>query len=180
MSEELDILKEVAEKLNGTSNPYMISGSVAMNFYAEPRMTRDIDIVIVLKMSDVKMFVALFREGYYIEEETVVGEVARKGMFNIINNRFVIKIDFILQKGGVFDAVRFERRKQIEIEGVKMWIISPEDLILSKLLWAKESRSEMQLKDVKNLSQIVGLDNAYVLSWVSRLGLGEIFDMVKG
>jgi len=80
MSEELEILKDVAEKLDGAEIPYMISGSVAMNYYAQPRMTRDIDIVITLEKNDVDRFVSLFEDDYYIDGETVKAEVARKGI----------------------------------------------------------------------------------------------------
>jgi hypothetical protein len=45
MSEELEILKLIAARLDAACIPYMVSGSIAMSYYAQPRMTRDIDIV---------------------------------------------------------------------------------------------------------------------------------------
>lgn len=51
MSIELDVLKIVCHKLNTGNIPYMLTGSFAANFYAVPRMTRDIDIVIEILKS---------------------------------------------------------------------------------------------------------------------------------
>ena len=57
--------------------------------------------------------------------------------------------------------------------------VSPEDLILSKLDWAKESRSQMQLDDVRNLLRSVqGLDTEYLNRWADRLGLTTLYQEV--
>lgn len=47
--EQLEVLRKVVEKLCDLDIEYMLSGSVAMNFYGQPRMTRDFNIVIVIR-----------------------------------------------------------------------------------------------------------------------------------
>ena len=71
MSEELEVLKEVARRLKKAAIPYMITGSIAANFYTIPRMTRDIDIVVELFERDIGRFIPLFKNDYYLEPETV-------------------------------------------------------------------------------------------------------------
>jgi len=71
MNEQLDILKLVTKQLAEKQIKYMLSGSVAMNYYAQPRMTRDIDIVIELMLKDVKSIVELFVEDFYIDEDMI-------------------------------------------------------------------------------------------------------------
>lgn len=176
MSEELVVLKEVVEKLNKAGVPYMISGSVAMNFHAQPRMTRDIDIVIVLSKDNIQNFVNIFKEEFYLDEETIQEEVKRSGMFNLIHNKYIIKIDFIIQKNDEFSRAAFERRLEIDIDGIKIFISSAEGLILAKLNWAKDSMSEMQLRDVANIKNLAkDLDHSYINNWVEKLGLQEIY-----
>jgi len=176
MSEELDVLKEVAGKLNKANIPYMISGSVAMNFHAQPRMTRDIDIVIVLSQGNIQSFIDTFKSEFYLEEETIREEVKRSGMFNLIHNKYIVKIDFIIQKNDEFSHAAFERRLKIDIDGVKIYISSAEDLILAKLNWAKDSMSEMQLRDVANIKNFAkDIDYSYIDNWVKKLGLQEIY-----
>lgn len=48
MSEGLDVLQDISRRLALAGIPYMITGAMAMSLYARPRMTRDIDIVILL------------------------------------------------------------------------------------------------------------------------------------
>ena len=176
MSEELEVLKIVTSRLNDASISYMVSGSVAANYYTIPRMTRDIDVVIELKQGDVDKFVSLFKGDFYVDREMVANEVSRQGMFNLIYNRYVIKIDFIVKKSSAYQNAAFSRRKQIMIEQSPMWFISAEDLVISKLLWAKDSHSEMQLKDVGNLIETVdNLDLKYIGNWVREMGLEKIY-----
>jgi len=56
-----------------------------------------------------------------------------------------------------------------------MWIVPPEDLILSKLVWAKDSRSELQLRDVRQLiSAQPALDWPYVDRWAEALQVTDL------
>lgn len=176
MSEELEVLKIVTSRLNEASIPYMVSGSIAANYYAIPRMTRDIDIVIELKQVDVDRFVGLFGGDFYVDRGMVASEVSRQGMFNLIYNRYVVKIDFIVKKSSAYQDVAFSRKRQVLIEQSPMWFVSAEDLIISKLLWAKDSHSEMQLRDVGNVMETVGdLDTKYIDNWVRELDLEQIY-----
>ncbi len=60
-----------------------------------------------------------------------------------------------------------------------MWIVSLEDLILSKLWWAKDSQSEMQISDIKNLLVSTDdIDNMYIDKWVERLNLKDIYGKI--
>lgn len=181
MNDELEVLKIVTQRLNKADIAYMISGSIAANYYTVPRMTRDIDIVIELKSADIDKFVSLFQNDFYIDDkETIKKEVLQKGMFNLIHNQYVVKIDFIIQKGSEFQNVAFSRRKKVLIEDSPMWFILAEDLILAKLQWAKDSHSEMQLKDVRNLlATVKDLDVPYIKRWGKKLDLSRIFNEVK-
>ncbi len=176
MSEELEVLEIVTRRLNEAEIPYMISGSIAANYYTVPRMTRDVDIVIELEQGDVDKFVGLFEKDFYLNRETVTNEVSRQGMFNLIHNRYVVKIDFIINKSSAYQQTAFSHRKQVLIEQSLMWFVSAEDLIISKLLWARDSHSEMQLKDVANLMETVDdLDLEYIDNWIRELGLEQIY-----
>ena len=180
MNEEFEVLKEVISQLNQANISYLISGSVAANYYTIPRMTRDIDIVIELTRDDISQFTELFSEGYYIEECVVEEEVRRRGMFNLIHKEYSVKVDFILHKETDFQKEMFNSKKTINIDGIPMQIISLENLILMKLLWAKDSLSEMQLNDVKNLIKTATeLDTTYIENWVNKLDIGHIYNKVN-
>ena len=175
-SEELAVLKEVTRRLNRAKISYMVTGSIAANFYTVPRMTRDIDIVVELPDRDISRFIALFQNDFYLEPRTVREAVKGKGMFNLIQNDYVIKVDFVVRKDSEYRRTEFARRREITIEGQAINIVAPEDLILSKLFWARDSGSEAQLLDVRNLLKTVKkLNRPYLTRWAKRLGIGSLY-----
>ena len=77
MQNELDIVQDVSQRLDGAGIGYMLTGSMAMNYYAQPRMTRDIDVVVALLPMDAERVVKLFRPDYYVSRDAVDSSIAR-------------------------------------------------------------------------------------------------------
>jgi len=176
VSDELDVLKSVAARLEAAGIPYMVTGSMAANFYATPRMTRDIDLVVELREGDVTRIVTLFQGEYYIDRAMVEQAVRTRSMFNMIHNALVVKVDCVVRKDSEYRRGEFSRRRTVGIDGQPVGLVAPEDLILSKLEWAKESRSQIQLDDVRNLLRSVQhLDHAYLNRWADRLGVATLY-----
>ena len=168
MQNEIDILRHVSEKLRSEGIAFMLTGSVAMSYYATPRMTRDIDLVVALANEHVEKIFRLFGSDYYVSLEAVTDAIRRKSMFNIIHLESVIKVDFIVLSHSPFSQSAFERRSELNLGDFQTSIISREDLILSKLLWARDSRSEIQFRDVQNLLT-TSCDLEYLRKWASQL-----------
>lgn len=180
MELELQVLKLVAERLDFLGIPYMVSGSVALNFWGQPRMTRDIDLVVELGPTDSVRLVQLFAEEFYCDAEVIRAEIEREGMFNLIHNELVVKVDFIVRRKTPYQDSAFARRRRIIVEGTRVWVIAPEDLVLSKLAWAKDSHSEFQLKDVRTLlTSGPPLDREYIEHWATELGVEDLFAEVR-
>lgn len=181
MSEELEVLKTVARRLDDLGIPYMLTGSMAVNYYAVPRMTRDIDVVVELSAGDADRLCDAFRGDFYVEPDAVRRAVAERGMFNLIHGASVIKVDFVVRKESAYRREEFERRRRVRVDDQALAVVAPEDLIISKLDWVRESRSEMQLADVRSLLACVSaLDEAYLVRWTGRLGLEALYREVRG
>jgi hypothetical protein len=178
MQNELDIVRDVSARLDAANIGYMLTGSMAMNYYAQPRMTRDIDVVIALKSADGARIVELFCTDYYVSREAVDSSIKHQSLFNLIHNESVIKVDCIICKQSEYRLMEFNRRQRIKIEDFETWIVSKEDLILSKMFWAKDSYSELQLRDVKNLVS-TGCDSAYIEWWAQELGVAHLWQEVS-
>ena len=178
MQNELDIVRDVSLKLEGAGLDYMLTGSMAMNYYAQPRMTRDIDIVVALTAQSIETVLRIFTPEYYISREAVTSSIAHQSLFNLIHHASVIKVDCIVRKDNLYRQTEFLRRKRITIEDFSTWIVSKEDLIVSKLWWAKDSLSQLQLGDVKNLAS-TGCDLDYVERWATELGLRDLWHQTK-
>jgi hypothetical protein len=97
-----------------------VTGSFASTFYGEPRMTRDIDLVIDPTASSVEVFVNQFdSEGFYIDD--AVAAVARRDMFNLIDSKSGWKVALIIRKDRPYSEVEFARRRPATIAGVSLW-----------------------------------------------------------
>ena len=175
MQIELEILRDVANRLATAGIPYMLTGSFALNYYAEPRMTRDIDLVVALEHRDADKVLALFENDYYIDRQAVLRAIANRSLFNIIHDKHIVKVDFIIRRNTDFDRFEFDRRRAVTVEGINLWIISKEDLVISKLLWARDSHSQFQLRDVRTLLRS-GYDADYLQMWTERLALNDLLE----
>ena len=170
---EIDIVRDISGRFAQAGIPYMLTGSMAMNYYAQPRMTRDIDVVIAIGPEDVNRIAVLFRPDYYVSEENIRESLADESIFNLIHQESVIKVDCIIRKKIEYRRVEFERRQMISILDFTTFIVSKEDLIISKLFWAKDSHSEIQLGDVRNLLA-TGYEAVYLGRWTRELGLDTL------
>ncbi len=173
MPDQLDVIDDVSRRLEKLGVAYMVTGSMAMNCYAVPRMTRDIDIVLELGSEGIDALVTEFSDGYYVDAGAVAEAVTHSSMFNMIHLAGSVKVDCIIRKPSEYRRIEFERRQAAEMGDVKTYIVSREDLILSKLAWARDSHSEMQLKDVANL-MLDGYDRDYVDKWKDALKVGAL------
>ena len=162
---ELDILRIVSDRLGQQGIPFMLTGSYAMAYYATPRMTRDLDLVVAFEMPDVDKLLAAFSTDFYVDADAVL-------MMHLASG---IKVDMILKKATPYRDLEFGRRKPAVLGGVSMWLVSREDLILSKLAWARDSGSELQLRDAQALLTDT-VDRAYLRQWAADLGILDSLD----
>jgi hypothetical protein len=172
---EIDIVRDISARFERAQIPYMLTGSMAMNYYAQPRMTRDIDVVVEITPEDIERVMVLFRPQYYVSEENIRDSLAHESIFNLIHLESVIKVDCIVRKSSEYRRVEFGRRRRISIREFTTYIVSKEDLIISKLLWAKDSHSEIQLGDVRNLLA-TGYDVAFLRRWTHELRLDNLLE----
>ncbi len=180
MDEQLEFLKLISARLGEANIPYMLTGSVALAVYAVPRMTRDIDLVIDVEADDVARLPPLFATDCYIDEHSVQEAVARRGMFNIIHNEWILKADFIVRKDEPYRRAELDRRRQVNLGNFELWVVAPEDLLLSKLCWGRESDSALQYNDAAQLVRSVpNLDWGYLNKWSPQLGVDTILEKLR-
>ena len=171
----LQVIADVVGRLEKADIPYMISGSIAANIYAEPRFTNDIDIVLQAGDQHRQTIYDCFADGYYLSKDAVTDAFTRLGMLNIIHSTLLVKCDLIFLGSDEFSRNAFKDRQAVQIENHDVFFISLEDLILQKLLWRKGTQSEQQLIDIKRLiaqnEKILNRD--HLRTWSEKLGLHE-------
>jgi hypothetical protein len=166
------VLADVTSRLEQASTPYMVSGAIAGNYYGLPRSTTDIDIVVRLAPGDAGCIAESFRPDYVVSEEAKPDALSVSSQFSLIHLHRIVKFDLILKRADDFGDQEFSRRRRADIGGVPAWITSPEDLVLSKLLWSRDSASEVKSYDIQGLLRIQNdLDNEYLDRWTRSLGV---------
>jgi hypothetical protein len=153
---------------------YMIVGSIASMVYGEPRLTRDMDIVIDIDLKDAHKFELLFQQPeYYCPPIEILGdEIRNRGQFNLLHVPTGLKIDVMIKKVTAFDESRFLRRKRIELwEGFTAHLASAEDVIIKKLEYFREGGSEKHIRDIRGIVTNTQLDNTYLKNWITQLHL---------
>jgi hypothetical protein len=101
----------------------------------------------------------------------------------IIHPASGLKIDVIIPKKNEFDRLRFERRRTVRTaEGLEISYSSPEDIIVSKIEFYQQGRSEKHLRDVAGIIKISGddLDFDYLAVWMGEKGLRAVWDDFLG
>lgn len=170
---ELSALQDVCARLDGAGIAYMLTGSLAMSFYARPRMTRDVDLVVALDSGAVERLTGALGADYHADPEAIKEATRNERPWNIIHMPSLVKIDLIPRKETHYRRAEFDRRRLVQLAGTPLWIVSIEDLILSKLEWSRDSRSEQQRRDVRLLLN-APLDRAYLNEWAARLNLLDL------
>lgn len=115
-----------------------------------------------------------------IKLDEAKGVILRKEMFNIILNETCFKIDIIpLDDSDEYEMEKFKRRIRVKFQNREIFIIGPEDLIISKLVWSKTAgSSERQLRDCQSIWKLnqEKLDLDYIRKWVAQLKIENEFN----
>jgi len=111
-------------------------------------------------------------------EQTIRTEIRRKGKFNIIDSESSFKIDFIFRSNTPYEILKFDRRQKIEVDKHHVWVITLDDLVISKLKWIQQSESELQKNDISQLIDKPTCDKDYIRNWCKKLRLNT-FGLLK-
>ncbi len=160
---------------------YEVGGSIASSLHGVFRATADVDIVADLPAQSVAAFVEALGPEFYADADAIRAAVRAKRSFNIIHTGQGIKIDVFALKNTAFARTEFARRMQLPFPppaGPLVWVSSPEDIILHKLLWYQSGSyiAQRQLEDAVNVlkSHAGRLDDAYLVRWAEALSVSDL------
>jgi hypothetical protein len=180
--EQSELLKHLINSFESLGIRYFVTGSIASIFYGEPRFTNDIDVVAEVKEHHIPELLKLFPfDEFYINEGAIRNAIKHNYQFNIIHPSSGLKIDVIISKKEPFNDSRFERIKRISpIENEIANFASPEDVIIMKMIYYKEGKSEKHLRDITGILKISGdvIDRKYIEKWIGKLGIEDIWKSI--
>lgn len=170
----------VVEALEALGVPYHMGGSVASSFTGIARATQDADLVADLRPEHAAPLAEALHGTYYADLERIVQAIQTRRSFNVIHLATAYKVDVFVSKGTPFARENMARRVALEIPGLgrSMYVSSPEDIVLHKLLWYTDGGgiSDRQWYDLQGVLRMRGktLDLAYLWTWAERLEMTEL------
>jgi hypothetical protein len=173
-----ELLERLVRLLDAAGVPFMIAGSFASAAHGLPRATQDLDMVIDPPSPEAldALVRSLSQDEYYVDAEAARDALRFRSMFNVVDHASGWKIDFIIRKNRAFSREEFGRRTRFVLLDVLVYVASPEDTIVAKLEWSKQSDgSERQRRDIAGILATVDrdLDRAYIERWVRDLDLTD-------
>jgi hypothetical protein len=179
-----DLLLAFIKPLNRLGLDYMVTGSMAVIVYGEPRLTHDVDIVLVLPKTAIPQLHAALplAEFYCPPEEVLLAEAARqeRGHFNLIHHASGFKADIYLASSDLLHGWGMSRRRRIEIGGEVVQVAPPEYVIVRKLEYYREGGSEKHLRDIQGMLELSRdqIDLPEIQGWVNNLRLNAEWEQV--
>ena len=163
---------------------YCLVGGLAAIAYGRPRLTLDADIVIALAPIHVPKLIEAFppRDFYLPPAEVLLTEITResRGHFNIIHHHSALRADCYLPGKSELSLWELQHRQQIETPYGSFWFSPPAAVIVHKLLFFREGRSEKHLDDIRAiLSSTADIPSADLNHWVNHLGVQAEWDLAK-
>ena len=178
-----ETLTWIRSKLESANISYMITGGSAVGFWGHIRTTMDIDIVIQVYARQIEPFLASVENEAYVDREEAKRAILDRDMFNIIYNATSFKVDIIiLNEKDDYETEKFRNRIKINFQNKDLFVSSPEDLIISKLLWSKSAGgSERQLKDCESIYTLnrEKLNVNYIKKWIQILKIEDEFNKLR-
>ena len=172
-------------RLNALGARYMVSGSVAVSIYGAPRLTHDVDLIVVLDRAKIARLPEIFPEAefYCPPIEAIAMEAAReqRGHFNIIHHETGFKADFYLAGRDPLHAWALARTRTLDVAGEPLVVAPPEYVILRKLEFYREGGSEKHVRDIRSMLETSPdeIEHAELERMIAARGLGDVWKEVR-
>ena len=182
MTEQRVFLAALAHRLEAAGIPFMVSGSLASSFHGQPRATNDVDLVVDPTPESLTSFLRSLPPEWYVSQPAALYALRRRSMFNVVDPESGWKADLVIRKDREFSSTELSRRMPAEVLGEPVPVATPEDVILTKLEWSRDSESDRQYRDAVGVALLRWdeLDRAYLATWAKQLEvealLGRLLD----
>ncbi|MGE5224205.1 MAG: hypothetical protein ACM3PY_17345 [Omnitrophica WOR_2 bacterium] len=155
----------IQKRLLNEDIPSIVIGGMAVAAWGEPRLTRDVDLKVLLGRQDADQLLAVLSTNY---KPLVPNprETLRRQALLFIQDSLGTRLDLLLADTP-YDVTAIQRGRDVEVQpGVMIHLCSPEDLIIYKLISTRLRDHE----DAKGVVRRQGetLDDKYIIDWLRQ------------
>jgi hypothetical protein len=176
-----EIVRRVLDGLDGVKIPYVLVGSFASNAYGVSRSTQDADIVVQTRSGQISELTKALGPAFELETqmqfETVTG--TQKTLLRERESGFAIEL-FELSSDP-HDQQRFSRRRQLSVLDRETWILTVEDVLVTKLNWLRLANRTKDMLDIRSVIAVQGdaIDWPYVERWCDQHGSRPLLEKIR-
>lgn len=159
----IDAAAEVARFLEQLKIPYAIIGGLALQHWGEPRMTRDVDITVLVPSQELVPFIDTIIAKFHPRFPDA-REFALRHRVLLLQSEDRIPIDISLGIPG-YEEEALQRAVEVDFPGAgKLRLMGPEDLIIHKCVAGRPR----DLEDVEGIliRQRLKIDAQLVRNWL--------------
>ena len=171
----------VIEALERAGFPYMLVGSYSSNLYGVPRSTKDADLVVEFGNRSITEIAPLLGREFMLEPQMSFETITGTYRHILQHSESAFKVELFMLSNDGHDRARFSRRREGTLEGKKVMVPSPEDVIVTKLRWSKQGARQKDVEDVQNVLAVTGpanLDLPYIRGWCDQHGTRQLFEQL--
>lgn len=170
-----DALFSLVDTLDAAGIDYAVMGGLAVRVYALPRPTQDVDVTVSIEPErSIELLELVEQAGFEVPETYQKGwtdQVAKMPLVKVGRDIGAHRIDIdIFLTASKFQESLMHRRKKISLENRDIWLVSPEDLLLLKLI-ANRPRDRIDVQDL--LFTLGDLETEYLDTWSESLGVTQ-------
>jgi hypothetical protein len=175
----MNVERDVLDRLERAGVGYYVTGSWALSVYAEPRMTRDLDIVLDLPASAYEAQIRQAFEDVYLVNDLI--QLGERSIGGLIHRTEIVRVDLMLGRRDPWSRAAMDRRSLVDHPGLgRTWVISAEDLVLAKLDWSDGGNSELQVRDCRSVVRLApDLDWDYLERYAAVLGVTRLLEDIR-
>ena len=171
-----ETLRRIDGVLEKADFPYQYTGGIVVTYYGQPRLTQDVDVVVGVAESEVADFLETIGESYQFDLELVQESSRSHQMFQVLDLITYYKIDFHL---GEKVPGSFSRTTMATLFGEKEFpIVSKEDAIVSKVLWASKGSTKSRMDIAMMLAEATPFSIDLVEKLCTQLGIHQVFEQI--
>jgi hypothetical protein len=184
--QNLTVLLDVVRVLTELGIAHALGGSMASSIYGVARYTRDADLAVEPFPGKEEAFAAALGPHYYLSLPAIRQAVAQRSSFNVLHTQEGFKVDLFVRKDQPFEKSALERRIMLSLPDMPqqpLGILTPEDVILSKLIWYRlgDEIATQQWTDVLGVLRVQSgkLDQAYLDHWAAVVNVADLLGRAR-
>ncbi len=178
MNSATQVVRRVIGALNLAGIPHMLVGAFSRNAYAPPRSTQDADVVVALAGHSLRSILDTLGADFSLVSQT--GFETNTGTLRdtLVHEGAHFTVELFHLSVDAHDQERFRRRRSTSFDGEPTCIPTPEDVIVTKLRWARQ-KDVADIRDILRFMEPAAIDWTYLHRWTTVHGTREALDAIR-